>query len=180
MRGTPSCSTTSACLPIARRTWQHASADPTASPSGRACEVSTKRSCCPICRSTSSILLCLFSTGSLAGLAAFLGPRQQFFDSRFLLLRTIQAKIQFRGTPQMQALYQFMTNIFAGSLQALEALIRISVVAFDIDPNLRRAAIIGDVDRGHADQANAGIGQFAFDEGFDLLAERFANPPAMV
>ena len=126
------------------------------------------------------ILLCLFSTGSLAGLASFFCPRQQFFDSRFRLIRTVQPKIQLRGAPQTQALYQLVANVLAGRLEPLEALIRIRVVAFDIDPDLRRAAIIGDVDGGYADQANAGIGQFAFDERFDLLAERFANPPAMV
>src|SRR5215469_14853590 len=106
MRGTPSCSTTSACFPISRRTWQQARADPTASPSGRACEVSTNRSCCPICRNTSSsILLCL--------LASLSCPPQQLFHTSLRLFGAVQPEKQFRGTSDAQALYQFVTDVLA-------------------------------------------------------------------
>src|ERR1700733_12656790 len=75
MRGTPSCSTTSACFPIARRTWQQASAEPTASPSGRACEVSTKRFPCSIFRRTScNILLTPFVRLHRCGPYFFFSP----------------------------------------------------------------------------------------------------------
>src|ERR1700731_2585419 len=181
MRGTPSCNTTSACLPMARRIWQQASADPTASPSGRACEVSTNRSCSPIRRSTSSSTsLCLFSTGFLAGLASFLRPRQQFFDSRLFLFRAVQPEIQLWRSSQPQSLDEFMTDIFARRLQSLQTLVCILVIAFHVDPNLRGPAVIGDVDCRHAYQSDSRIGQFAFDERLDLLAQGLADSPAMI
>src|SRR6202034_815571 len=166
---------------MARKIWQQASADPTASPSGRACEVNTNRSCSPIWRSTSSSKsLCLFSTGFLARLVSLLGARQQFLDSSFFLFRTVQPKIQLGGASQVQALHQFMTDIFARRFQTLQAFVRIRVIAFHVDPNLRRPAIVRDMHRGHAYQSNAGIGECAFDERFNLLAQCLANPPAMV
>ncbi len=55
-----------------------------------------------------------------------------------------------------------------------------SSLAFDVDPDLRRPAIIRDMNRRHAHQPNPRIGQFAFDERFNLLAQSFANPPAMI
>src|SRR6266567_671258 len=180
MRGTPSFRTTSACLPMARRTWQQASADPTASPSGRACDVSTNRSCCPICRSTSSTPLCLFSTGFLAGFVSFFRPRQQFLDSRLFHFRAVQTEIQFRGASQAQALDQFMPDVLARRFQTFQALVGICIVAFDIHPNLRRPAILGDMNCRHAHQPNSWIGQFAFNQGFNLLAQSFADPPAMI
>src|SRR5579859_3890877 len=177
MRGTPSCSTTSACFPIARKIWQQASADPTASPSGRACEVSTNRSCCAICRSTSSTLLCFFSTGCLASL---LRPRQQFFHSRFFLLRAVQPEIQLRSAPQVQPLHQFMPDIFLRGFQSFQALVCIFVATLDVDPDLRGPAIIRNMNRCHAHQPNPRIGKLALDERFYLLAQRLANSPAMI
>jgi hypothetical protein len=49
-----------------------------------------------------------------------------------------------------------------------------------MDPNLRGPAIVGDVDSGHAHQPNPRIGQLAFNQRFNLLAQSFANPPAMI
>src|SRR5215472_11519978 len=136
MRGTPSCSTTSACLPIERRTWQKASAEPTASPSGRACEVSTNRSRCPICRSTSaSMSLCLFSPRPLLALVALLCPVQQLLDACLGLLGAIQPEIQFGSAPDAQTLKQFMADVFPRCLQPFETATRLSVVALHVDPN---------------------------------------------
>src|SRR5271165_3548663 len=136
MRGTPSCKTTSACLPMARSTWQQASADPTASPSGRACEVNTNRSCCPICRSTSSSMsLRLFSTGFLAVLASLSGPFQQFFDSRFTLFGAVETEIQLGCAAEAQALHKFVANVFAGGFEAFDTLVGVGIIAFDIDPD---------------------------------------------
>src|SRR6202162_156899 len=166
---------------MARRIWQQASADPTASPSGRACEVSTNRSCSPIRRSTSSSTsLCLFSTGFLAGLVSFLGPRQQFFDSRLFLFGAVQPEIQLWRSSQPQSLDQFMPDIFARRFQSLQALVCILVIAFDVDPNLRGPAVVRDVDRGHAYQPDPRVGQFAFDERLDFLAQSLADSPAMI
>ncbi len=88
--------------------------------------------------------------------------------------------MQLRSASQTQSFNQFMPDVFARRFQALQALIRIRVITFHIDPNLRRPAIVGDVDRRHAHQTNPGIGQFAFDERFNLLAQSLTNPPAMV
>src|ERR1700756_417585 len=158
MRGTPSWSTTSACFPISRKTWQQARADPTASPSGRACDVSTNRSCCPICRSTSSsMLLGLISTGFLAGFASSFFPLQQFLDPGFRLFGAIQAKIELGGSPDPQPLYQLVTDIFASRFQPFYTPIGFRVIALHIDPNLGGSSIVCDVDRGHAHQADARI-----------------------
>src|SRR5215469_5317827 len=101
---------------MARRTWQQARADPTASPSGRACEVSTKRSRRPICRSTSSSMsLGLLSTGFLARLVPLFRPLQQFFDSSFVLLGAIEPENQLGSAPDSQPLYEFVADIFTGS-----------------------------------------------------------------
>src|SRR5579862_1046049 len=152
MRGTPSCKTTSACLPIARRTWQQASAEPTASPSGRACEVSTKRSCCPIWRRTSSsTLLGLLSTGFPMRLVPLFRPLQQLFYPCLVSLGAVEPEIQFRRAPDAQTLHQFVADIFARGFQSFQALIGILVVAFDVDPDFRRASVIGHMYRGDAD-----------------------------
>jgi hypothetical protein len=71
-------------------------------------------------------------------------------------------------------------NVFARGFKSLEALVGICVVAFDVDPDFRGSAVVSDVDSRHADQPDARIGQFTFDERFDLLAQGLANPPAMV
>src|SRR5579863_3914293 len=186
MRGTPSCSTTSACLPMARSTWQQASAEPIASPSGRACDVSTNRSRCPICRSTSSSMLCVRSTGFLAGPrsflspAAFLGPLQQLLDPRLLALRAINAKEQFRRAPQPQPVRQFAPDVSLGRLQPFHAPLGFVVVAVYIHQNLRRTAVFRQMHAGYADQPDARIAQFAFDQSFNFFAQRFSQPSPMI
>src|SRR5579863_5383814 len=189
MRGTPSCSTTSACLPSARKIWQHASADPTASPSGRACEVSTKRSRCSICRRTSCNITLFFLIplplqlrfgSSLVLLRALACPRQQFFHSSLFLLRPVQPEIQLGSPSQSQSLNQLVTDIFAGCFQTLDAPICVLIVPLHIDPNLRGPAIIGNVDGCYAHQPDARIGQLAFHQSLNLLAQGLAYSAAMV
>jgi len=80
----------------------------------------------------------------------------------------------------MQPLHQFVPNVFFRSFQSFQTLVRILVATLDVDPNLRRPAIVGDVNRSDANQPNPWIGEFAFDERFNLLAKSFANPPAMI
>src|SRR5579872_53180 len=138
---------TSACFPIARRTWQHASAEPTASPSGRACDVNTNRSCCPICRSTSSSMsLRLLSTCVLWWLRTFLGPLQQFLDARFGQLGAVKAKIQFRSASDAEAFDEFVADILASGFEAFETAVCLDVIAFDINPDFGRTTIIRHVD----------------------------------
>src|SRR5215470_9470546 len=173
MRGTPSCRTTSACLPISRRTWQQASADPTASPSGRACDVSTNRSRCPICRNTSSSI-------SLRLLTSLFCALEQFFHTGLRLFGSIQPEIQFGRTPDAQPLYQFVADIFACRLEPLYTPVSFGVITLNVDPNFGGPAIVGNVDRRHTYQANTGVGQFAFHQSFYLLAKGLPNPSAMV
>jgi hypothetical protein len=80
----------------------------------------------------------------------------------------------------VQPLHQFVPDVFLRGRQAFQALIRIFVVTFHVDPHLRRTAIVGDVYCGHAHQSNSRICQFAFDERFNFLAQSFANSPAMI
>src|ERR1051326_1422925 len=181
MRGTLSWRTTSACFPRARSTWQQARAEPIASPSGRAWEVSTKRSCCPICRSTSSSMsLCRLSTGILSRLAALFRAGQQLFNARLILLGAVEAEKQLGCPTKVQALDQFVTNIFASSFQAFDALVGVRVVTFYVDPDFSRASIVGDMHGGHTDQADSRVSQLALDQGFNLFAQSFTHPPAMV
>ena len=73
-----------------------------------------------------------------------------------------------------------MADVFASGLQAFQALVRIRVVAFHIDPDLRGAAVFGNMNRSHTYETDAGIGQFAFHQRFDLLAQSLTDPPAMI
>ena len=73
-----------------------------------------------------------------------------------------------------------MTNIFPCGFQTFQTLIRILVIAFDIDPDFRGPSIVGHLHSGHAHQSDPRIRQFAFDQRLDLLAQGFAHPPAMI
>src|ERR1700680_146149 len=118
MRGTPSCRTTSACLPMERRIWQHASADPTASPSGRACEVSRKRLRRSMWLRTSFNISACTPSDLLS--APFLVAFQKLVDSCGVRLRAIQLKIQLGWTAQVQTLSQFTADETHGSRQTLQ------------------------------------------------------------
>src|SRR5579872_1219224 len=120
MRGTPSRRTTSASLPRASKTWQQASAEPTASPSGRACDVSRNLCRCSIFLRTSR---------NIPLLASFLSPIQQLGDSRFMLLRTVQLKEQLRRSPQMQTLGNLVTDESDRCREAFECPVRLGIVA---------------------------------------------------
>jgi hypothetical protein len=71
-------------------------------------------------------------------------------------------------------------NIFSRSFQAFQTLIRIGVIAFDVDPNLRRPSVVSDMDRRDTHQSDPRIGQFAFDQRFDLFAQSLTHPPTMI
>src|SRR6266478_3862857 len=124
IRGTPSCITTSASFPSCRRIWPHAKAEPIPSPSGRACDVTTKRRRSRISCSTRSSIESLkrprvetrraaspFAeetphAASLLGpfSAALLGSFQQFLHPAFHLVGTIHLEEKFRRTPEPQTL----------------------------------------------------------------------------
>ncbi len=111
---------------------------------------------------------------SYADFILFFARANKFFHSRLFPLRTVQPEIQFRRASQPQTLHQFMPDIFFGGEQALETSLRFLVVAIHIHQNLRRTAIVGHVHRSHAHQPDAWIGQLAFHQRFDLLAQSLA------
>ncbi len=73
-----------------------------------------------------------------------------------------------------------MPDIGLGGVEAFHATLGLVGVAFHIHQNLRRAAIVGDLHAGHADQADAWIAEFTLDQRFNLLAQGFAQPSAMI
>src|SRR3974390_422414 len=73
-----------------------------------------------------------------------------------------------------------MADVLARGFETFKTLVRIRIVPFHIDPNLCGPPVIGNVDSGHAHKPNPRIGQFSFDQSFDLLAECFTDPAAMV
>ena len=88
--------------------------------------------------------------------------------------------MQFRRAPQTQPLHQFMPYIFPRSLKALQASIRLRVVPIHKNPNLRRPPIVRDYHATHANQPNPRIGQFAFHQSLNFLAQSFAYATAMI
>jgi hypothetical protein len=124
--------------------------------------------------------LCLISTCILAGFASFFRPVQQFLNSRFILLGAVKPEIELRCAPNSQSLYKFVANVFLRGFEALETVIGFSIIAFDIDPDLGRAAIIGHVNCRHANQSDARVREFSFHQGFDLFAKGFADPTSMM
>src|SRR6202049_61528 len=147
-----------------------------ASPSGRACEVSTKLSRRSICRSTSSSMsLRRLATRFVGRLVAFLCPLQQLLNSGLFPFRTIESEKQLGRTPQVQALHQFMADKFPSRFQTLQTAFRLLVVAIRIHQDLGGAAIFGKVHTRNADQSNARIGQFPLHKSFDFLAQSLAQ-----
>src|SRR5579863_215502 len=173
MRGTPSRRTTSACLPIRRRIWAQARAEPTASPSGRACDVSRKRLRCSMCLITSSSIFVLT-------FFPLLGTVQKLVDSGAELVGAIELKMKLRRPAQMQILRYFPANESNRRGQSLQRAYGFCLVSLQRDKNSRRAGVLGKNHTGNADQADAGVAEFAFNDGLDLLAQGFSEPFTMV
>src|SRR5579863_4021375 len=181
MRGTPSCSTTSASLPIERRIWQHASADPTASPSGRACEVSRNRSRCSMCLRTSfNIFGCTPIDSTLELMTPFLVTFQKLIDSGCVSLRAVQLKIQLRWTAQVQTLSHFTANETNRRRQPLQRAFGFLVVALNDHENPRGTRIASEHHTAHAGQPNAGVTEFALHDRFNLLTKGLAQSFPMI
>ena len=73
-----------------------------------------------------------------------------------------------------------MPNILLGCEQALETSFCFLVIAIHIHENLRGTAIIGDDDRSYGRKSDSRVRQFAFHQGFDFLAQGFAQSSAMI
>ena len=57
-----------------------------------------------------------------------------------------------------------MPNVIARSFKPFQAAVGLSIVSFNIDPDFRRLAIVGDMNCSHADETNSWISKFALDE----------------
>src|SRR5579862_556367 len=199
MRGTPSRRTTSASLPIARRIWRQARAEPIASPSGRACEVSTKRLRCSMCLRTSFNIknrrrpsvfspqplhaLCRRLLGRLTTedlLFSLLCAAQQFINSCAVLVRAVEMKIQLRRAAKMQIFRDFAPDESNCRGQAFKRTVGLGVISIERDVNLCRARIFCQHNAGDADQSNTRIAQFALHDGFDLFPQGLPQALPMV
>src|SRR5258706_10513908 len=191
MIGTPSCSTTSALLPIWRRIWQQARTEPTASPSGRACDVSTNRSRRSIAVSTSVIIGCsllapccshervlLLRLRVLA--CALLRPAQQLVYSSLALLRPVELEDKLRRMPQSEAHADCVTDVSLSGEQAIERVLRRRLVAIHDDENMRGLAAGRQPHVTHVGRRDARVREFALDDGGDLLAQRSAQAILMM
>src|ERR1017187_740894 len=202
--------TTSASLPIMRRIWPQARAEPMPSPSGRACEVTTNRRRARISRRTSSSMkrssfscrdgACPVSLRSKrrgkprlyrnhilplgAGLSflarAFFRAAQKLVNATLQLIGTINLEIEFRRPSQPQPLRQFVPDIILGSGQPFEGALGLGLIAGNRNHDPSGTRVLSHDHRADAGQPNARVGQFAFEDGFDLLADGLAQPPAMI
>jgi hypothetical protein len=73
-----------------------------------------------------------------------------------------------------------MPDVFFRCQQALEAAFRFLIITVHIDQNLRGTPIVCNMNRSHANQPDARIGKLAFHQGFDLFAQSFPQPAAMI
>jgi hypothetical protein len=73
-----------------------------------------------------------------------------------------------------------VANIFAGRFQALQTLIGVGVVPFDVDPNFRRATIRCHVHGCDAHEAYTRICEFSFDQRFNFFPQSLADTATMV
>src|SRR6476620_4394036 len=175
MTGTLSRSTTSALLPILRRIWASASADPMASPSGRACDVTRKRRRCLIsCKtcSISSIVPLLF--------LAFLEPAQNVIDSGAVFLRPIEDEVELRHVAHAQANQQFAPDVPLGRVDGRYRLLRFTIIARNLDVYARALAVGREHNLANVAQRNARVTQFPFNDHADLFLQRLTHPLPMV
>src|SRR5262249_50123318 len=152
MTGTLSPMTTWALLPILRRIWARASAEPMASPSGRACDVTRKRRRCSIsCKTFSSWSMACFHVvvqfigSSLRDerllFSALLDSAQNVIDPGTVFLRSVEHKIQIRHVAHSQAHQQFMPDITFGGIDGLDRLLRLAIVACNCNKDAGALAI---------------------------------------
>src|SRR6185437_740293 len=154
----------SACLPIWRRISQPASAEPTASPSGRACEVTTNRSRRSISAKT------WFNIVSLLFFCAL----QQFVNPGFVVLRTVQQKHQLRSSPQVQPVGDFMADVSRCRTQPFQAALPFFFTTLHHHEYSRRARVLCQLNRGYANQPDAWISELALHQCFNFFPQGLA------
>jgi hypothetical protein len=64
--------------------------------------------------------------------------------------------------------------------QTLQGALGFLLIAADGYQDPRRTGITGEFDATYAGKADAGIGEFAFHDGFDFFAQRLSEPAAMI
>src|SRR3954471_4460883 len=175
MTGTPSLRTTSAVLPSCRRTAPQASTEPIASPSGRACEVSTKRWFSATVLSTScSMILCgTADLGCALLLCSLLHPPQQLIDARFVFHRTIVVEQKLRHAAQPERDLDGMADISLRLLQTFHRQLSFFFRSLHFHIDARQLAAGLHYHLAHRSEANARIGQLALEQRADLIAQGF-------
>src|SRR5882724_1241885 len=160
MTGTPSLRTTSAVLPSCRSTSPHASTEPMASPSGRACEVSTKRWFSSSVLSTSlSIGFVCHSRPRLCGLLlSLLHSSQQLIDPGFIFSRTVVVEKKFGNAPQAERDLHRMADISLRFLQTFHGFCCFFFAPLDFHVDARQLAARLHHHFTHRGQADARIG----------------------
>src|SRR5438270_5336538 len=126
MTGTPSLSTTSAILPSWRSTSPQASTEPMASPSGRACEVSTKRWFSSTVLSTSSSIGFVWHSHPrlCALLLSLLHASQQLIDPGFVFGRAVVIQQKLGNATQSQRDLHRVTDVSLRLLQSFHGFFR--------------------------------------------------------
>src|SRR5690348_46443 len=81
---------------------------------------------------------------------------------------------------QLQPLRQFMADEAAGRGQSGQGFLGFLLSALHRHQDVGGFAIRNQLDLGYIDQANPGIAQLAFQDGFDLLAQGLAQPLAAI
>jgi hypothetical protein len=109
-----------------------------------------------------------------------IGTVQKLVNSGAELVRPIQLKMKLGGTAKVQVLRHFATNESDGRGQSLQRPFRFFVISIERYEDSRRARILGQDHAGDADQADAGVAEFAFDDGFYLLAQGLSEPFTMI
>ncbi len=113
-------------------------------------------------------------------LLSFLRAIQKLFHATFQLLRTVDLKKQFRRAAEAKTLGNFVADKILGCVQAFERAFGLVVIAGDRYHHAGGTGIVGHLNRRDADQANTRIGQLAFEDGFNLLPQSFAEPFAVM
>src|SRR5260370_11796443 len=141
-----------------------------ASPSGRACEVSTKDSCSPIFLITSPTMGCSISS-KLSILFFLLDPLQQLLNPCLARRGGIELKEYFGRMPQPQPFHQLMPDESSRCIQALQGAVGFLFAPIHFHKHSRRFSVGRKQHFAHRGQPNARITQFALNQGPDLITQ---------
>src|SRR5271157_1217532 len=112
--------------------------------------------------------------------SALLDAPQKLVDSALQFIGPIDLKIQFGRTAQTQTLGEFMPHVVLRGGQTFQSTLGLSLIPGNVDHDASRTRVLGHDHRTDPGQADARITQFAFEDGFNLLANGLAQPSAMI